>query len=119
VSALTEAEQDTLVKALSQPDDSCAHNFAPLFKAVERVVTRAEAVVREHWATRFADTANRAQTDLEAILRERDAEALAPVRTLLDTLAADLAKAEPRHFSIGLMRGRVKELQAAVGGAPS
>lgn len=35
------------------------------------------------------------------------------VRTLLDTLAADLAKAEPQHFSIGLMRGRVKQLRGA------
>ncbi|WP_372733594.1 hypothetical protein [Nocardioides sp.] len=38
------------------------------------------------------------------------------VRSLVDTLAADLRAAKPEHFSIGLVLGRLKSLQDALGG---
>lgn len=34
---LTQADRDTLVRAVLSPDDDCAHNFAPLFEAVEHM----------------------------------------------------------------------------------
>lgn len=51
----------------------------------------------------------------ELLPRLRAAESsLAAVRAGIDTLLADLAKAEPKHFSIGLMGVRVKGLAALV-----
>lgn len=45
------------------------------------------------------------------------AERAAQVRDLLATLDADLRAARPEHFSIGLMRGRVNQLRAALDGS--
>lgn len=39
IAALTIPEQDALILALLPPDADCAHNFAPLFAVVERIVT--------------------------------------------------------------------------------
>lgn len=35
---------------------------------------------------------------------------LARLRAMVERLDADLAKARPEHFSIGLMRGRLREM---------
>lgn len=49
--------------------------------------------------------------------RDNLAAILDRVRELIATLDADLAKAEPQHFSISLMRGRMKQLLAVLEGA--
>ncbi len=48
------------------------------------------------------------RTDLAAIVTR--------VRDLVETLDADLTKASPAHFSISLMRGRMKTLLTALEG---
>lgn len=54
--------------------------------------------------------------DVDRLTAERDdlRARLAAVEALAATLDADLAKADPAHFSIGLMRGRLKEMRAAL-----
>lgn len=74
----------------------------------------------EDWPPTEADAAliAAAVTALPALLDrvERAEAAVKRVRTDLAVLADDLRKADPHHFSIGLMRGRVKSLRAALDG---
>ncbi len=61
---------------------------------------------------RVATQGNELQAELAA-----ERAAVERVRAGLTLLLADLAKAEPKHFSLGLMRVRTKGLIAALDGA--
>ena len=43
---LAEAEQDALIRAVTNPDDSCVHNVAPLMRAVEQIIAARLAPIR-------------------------------------------------------------------------
>ncbi|RNL66277.1 hypothetical protein EFK50_01220 [Nocardioides marmoriginsengisoli] len=116
MSAVTPHERRVV---LSQVPLASGRDDDAIIAAVQYVVDQHVAAERTRWATKFADAANRGQADLEAILMGRDKAVLDPVRVLLASLAADLKDAKPEHFSIGLMVGRVKELQAAAGTDPA
>jgi L-aminopeptidase/D-esterase-like protein len=60
-SPLTNEEQEALIVALFEPDDDCAHNVAPLFEEVARMVAaaRREALLEAHAVIqRHADEAD-------------------------------------------------------------
>jgi hypothetical protein len=101
--ALTESEREALIVSLLDPTDDCAHNFVPMFAAVERILSDRVAAERDDRQAATWDGWTAKVRDLEAEV-ERLRAVVAAVEWLTSPVSDYSAAVDPE--ATGKVSGR-------------